>query len=418
MQPRILTAHEHCIEHDQIDPDALYVIAKLRQEGHTAYLVGGSVRDLLLHRMPKDFDVSTSAKPEEIKPLFRRSLLIGRRFRLVHVRFGSNKVIEVSTFRAGPSDEGDLIVSDNVWGSPEEDVLRRDFTINGLFFDPTERIVIDYVDGCQDLRSELLRTIGDPDVRFKQDPVRMLRLLKFQARFSFGIEHETEQALLRCHREITKSSPARLLEEILRMLESGAAAPFFHLMTRYGMMHLLFPQITQFLEGLSGPIVYSYLEAADMLLRTRPHYLIDRAALVSCLLYPMLEEDIKHHYLDNAVIPHLGEIEAMIFSLLERAVVGAFSYFPRKIRGDVAFILQCQYRMTPLGSRRPNPGRAVRHPLFQQALRLLKIRSVVHPELDPPYRQWKEWGRQGHSHREGHSHHHHHRPPRQEQPKT
>ncbi len=190
------------------------------------------MRDLVLKRKPKDFDISTSARPEQVKHVFQRScLLIGRRFRLAHIRFG-HKVIEVSTFRSGENDT-DLIIHDNEWGTPEEDVLRRDFTINGLFYNPADHSIIDYVNGWHDIQKGILRTIGDPFTRFKQDPVRMIRLLKFQARIKFNVETKTQKALLACRDEIFKSAPARILEEIFRMLESGSASPFFQLMLEF-----------------------------------------------------------------------------------------------------------------------------------------------------------------------------------------
>ena len=225
MQPIIYTATEHRIKPSQIDKDALYVMAKLIQNGYVAYLVGGGVRDALMGKTPKDFDIVTSAKPEEIKRLFSNCLLIGRRFRLAHIRFGK-KIIEVSTFRSGDINDSELILRDNSFGTPEEDVLRRDFTINGLFYDPKDHLVIDYVGGFEDLSKHLLKTIGNPTVRFKQDPVRMIRLLKFKARFNFNICKEAHLALDFCKEDILKSSPARLLEEFLRMLESGASLPF------------------------------------------------------------------------------------------------------------------------------------------------------------------------------------------------
>lgn len=226
MQPKIYSVSEHVIDQSLIDPDALLTINKLREAGHTAYLVGGGVRDLLLKRAPKDFDISTSALPEQVKQVFHRNcILIGRRFRLAHVRFG-HKILEVSTFRSGENDS-DLILQDNKWGSAQEDVLRRDFTINGLYYDPSNHTIIDYVGGWEDIQKNMLRTIGDPYIRFKQDPVRMIRLLKFRARFGLDIDMESRKALVNCRDEIVKSSPARVLEEIFRMLESGASAPFF-----------------------------------------------------------------------------------------------------------------------------------------------------------------------------------------------
>src|SRR5262245_36386306 len=185
-----------------IDPDADRVVRRLARHSFKAYLVGGCVRDLLLGRKPKDFDVATSATPNEIRALFRNCRIIGRRFRLAHVFFGS-KIIETSTFRANPRDDddgdgGDLLIRrDNVFGNETEDARRRDFTINGLFYDVEKEEVIDHVGGLADLDARLIRTIGDPDIRFQEDPIRMLRAIKFAARIDFNLEPATYRALLR-----------------------------------------------------------------------------------------------------------------------------------------------------------------------------------------------------------------------------
>jgi poly(A) polymerase len=239
-----------------IDPDADRVVRKLTRAGFKAYLVGGCVRDLLVNRRPKDFDVATSATPNEIKTTFRNSRIIGRRFRLAHVFFGS-KIIEVSTFRANPRDEEDdhdlLIRRDNVFGSELEDARRRDFTINGLFYDVEKEQVIDHVAGLPDLDAKLMRTIGDPDVRFQEDPVRMLRAVKFAARLGFGFEPATWRALLRWRSEISKCAPPRILEEAHRLLRGGAARRSFELMVETGVLAVLSPYLAGLLEGEGAP---------------------------------------------------------------------------------------------------------------------------------------------------------------------
>lgn len=289
MQPKIYQSTDHDIDPALIDSDAIFVLKKLKDAGFIAYLVGGSVRDLLVKRIPKDFDISTSARPEQVKQVFQRNcMLIGRRFRLAHIRFG-NKIFEVSTFRSGDN-ENDLIIHDNIWGSPEEDVLRRDFTINGLFYDPFTHTVIDYVGGWDDIHQHTLRTIGEASVRFRQDPVRMIRLLKFQARFNFNIDLKAKTAMSRCIQEIVKSSPARILEEIFRMLESSASEPFFRLMEESGLLDLLFPCLNHFLSGPHGEDVFHLLKAADTVNLQRLRRPIDRAVLTSCLLFPILQE--------------------------------------------------------------------------------------------------------------------------------
>jgi tRNA nucleotidyltransferase/poly(A) polymerase len=240
------------LDRDAIDPDA---DRKLTRAGYKAYLVGGCVRDLLVSRTPKDWDVATSATPNEIKATFRNSRIIGRRFRLAHVFFGS-KIIETSTFRANPRDEDDhdlLIRRDNVFGTETEDARRRDFTINGLFYDVEREEVIDHVGGLADLDAKLVRTIGDPDVRFQEDPVRMLRAVKFAARLGFGFEPATWRALLRWRGEISKCAPPRLLEEIHRLLRGGAARRSFELLVETGVLAVLSPYLAGLLEGAGAP---------------------------------------------------------------------------------------------------------------------------------------------------------------------
>ncbi|HEX4423550.1 MAG TPA: polynucleotide adenylyltransferase PcnB [Kofleriaceae bacterium] len=238
-----------------IDPDADRVVRKLTRAGHKAYLVGGCVRDLLVAKKPKDFDVATSATPNEIKSTFRNCRIIGRRFRLAHVFFGS-KIIETSTFRANPRDEDDhdlLIRRDNVFGTETEDARRRDFTINGLFYDVEREEVIDHVGGLADLDAKLVRTIGDPDIRFQEDPVRILRAIKFAARLDFGFEPATWNALLRWRGEISKCAPPRLLEEIHRLMRGGAARRSFELLVETGVLAVLSPYLAGLLEGEGAP---------------------------------------------------------------------------------------------------------------------------------------------------------------------
>lgn len=241
------------LEPELIDADAEKVVRRLARRGHKAYLVGGCVRDLLLKRRPKDFDVATSATPNEIKQLFRNCRIIGRRFRLAHIFFGS-KIIETSTFRANPRDRdfGDdtelLIRRDNVFGTDTEDAQRRDFTINGLFYDLDTEEVIDHVGGLVDLRARVVRTIGDPDIRFQEDPVRMLRAIKFAARLDFQIEPNTLEALKRCSDDITKCAAPRVLEEVYRLLREGAAVRSLESLLNTGVARILSPHLTALLQ--------------------------------------------------------------------------------------------------------------------------------------------------------------------------
>lgn len=242
------------LDHALIDADAERVVRRLTKAGFTAYLVGGCVRDLLLGLTPKDFDVATSATPNEVRALFRNCRIIGRRFRLAHVFFGP-KIIETSTFRANPredddADDGDLLIRrDNVFGTETEDARRRDFTINGLFYDVEKDEVIDHVGGLADLEARRVRTIGDPDVRFREDPIRMLRAIKFAARCDLAIEPATYAALLRQRAEIRKSAPPRIVEEVYRLLRGAAARRSLELTIETGTLDVLSPFLAALYDG-------------------------------------------------------------------------------------------------------------------------------------------------------------------------
>lgn len=410
MRPRTFHATEHDIDHTQIDSDALHVIDQLTAAGFTAYLVGGSVRDLLVKRIPKDYDISTSARPEEIKQIFRRNcILIGKRFRLAHIRFGHN-IIEVSTFRSGEN-ESDLIIRDNTWGTEEEDVIRRDFTINGLFYDPIKHEVIDYVQGWEDIHKGILRTIGDPMIRFKQDPVRMIRLLKFRARFGFEIEEKTKEALLKCIDQIIRSSPARILEEMLRMLESGASAQFFHLMTKAGILQLIFPHFSEYLEGEKGEKIYELMEIADQVNLNNRQQPLDRSILASCLLFPIVEAEILKRSETGEIPLNLGDIMMIISSNVKDVVTASFSQFPRKISSTMVGIMTTQFRLTPLSGKIQFRSKLLRSKEFDISLKFLKLRAVANKDLMDAYNRWNNMHRQ--FLKEGsHKGHHPHPPPR------
>lgn len=270
-QPLVVPRSEHTISRKLIDPDALKVLYRLHQAGYAAYLVGGSVRDLLLGRHPKDFDIGTSAHPYEVKKLFRNCWIIGRRFRLAHVRFGS-KTVEVATFRrqvseaelaeaaataetAGPPDQqaderserdaqrDRLIHRDNTFGTPEEDAFRRDFTINALFYDIGTFSIIDYTSGLEDLKSGLIRSIGDPNERFLEDPARMLRAVAFAARLGFTLDAPVEQAIATHREAIARCAPARMIEEFYKLLRSGSAERAFRMLADRRLLEPISPDL-------------------------------------------------------------------------------------------------------------------------------------------------------------------------------
>ncbi len=248
--PHPSPSHEPEISEERLDPEAIRVIARLRHAGHQAHFVGGCVRDVLLGRTPKDFDVATSAHPGEVRATFRNCRLIGRRFRLAHVYFRGPKVIEVATFRKNPIDtaedvpDGDLLITrDNVFGTAEEDARRRDFTVNGLFYDVFAGEVIDYVGGRADLEAHRIATIGDPEIRMREDPVRALRAMRFASRLGFTIEPETFAAMRRHASELGRCAPPRLLEELFKILRCGSSARAFELLRSSGALPVLLPAL-------------------------------------------------------------------------------------------------------------------------------------------------------------------------------
>jgi poly(A) polymerase len=252
LEPQILERAQHPISRRDIHPNVLKVLYRLIQAGHAAYLVGGGVRDLMLARRPKDFDVATSAHPQQVRDLFRNSRLIGRRFRLVHVFFGPHN-IEVATFRrqaeAVLDDSDPMIRHDNTFGTAEEDAFRRDFTVNALFYDPRTFHVVDYISGVADLKARLIRTIGDPELRVREDPVRMIRAVRFAAKLGFEIEEATRAAIERHHAEILKASRPRMIEEIYRTLMQPAAARALTLMEELGLLAVLIPRLSIHLKA-------------------------------------------------------------------------------------------------------------------------------------------------------------------------
>jgi poly(A) polymerase len=315
------------IKPEQIDPDAAKVVRRLRGH-HTpylAYLVGGCVRDLLLGRKPKDFDVATSAQPNDIRRLFRNCRIIGRRFRLAHIFFGS-KIIETATFRANPremedepgeqsgkSENSDLLIRrDNVFGTAEEDARRRDFTINGLFYDVDTGQVIDYVGGMADLEKRSVRTIGDPDIRFREDPVRILRAVKFAARCDLTIEPDTYRRMLEHSGEIAKCAQARVSEEFYRLLRAGAAKRSMELLMETRLLEVLLPELATALRSDdTSPEIqrrnarfWAYLAALDRS-TTRRDMPPSNALVLATLLFPPLRDALHP---DSNTVRDVGQL--------------------------------------------------------------------------------------------------------------
>jgi poly(A) polymerase len=276
-----LTRHAVALTESRIDQDAARVVRKLEKAGFEAYLVGGCVRDLLLGGTPKDYDVATSARPEDVRRLFRNCRVIGRRFRLAHVLFANNKIVEVATFRRPPpevvsvdpdllddEDEELIIRNDNAFGDAPEDARRRDFTVNALFYDLDRKEVLDWCGGMADIHARTLRVIGEPSVRFREDPIRILRAIKFAARLDLGIDKDVYFAMISHMVELSKAAKPRLGEEILRLLRGGEAARSIHLLWESGALAELLPELASFVDDDGGreggaATVFARLRALD-----------------------------------------------------------------------------------------------------------------------------------------------------------
>ena len=299
-KPDILPAEELGVHKAEISQNAIKVVQDLQEGGFEAYLVGGCVRDLLLQKKPKDFDVATSATPEQIRQLFSNCRLIGRRFRLAHIRFGY-EVIEVATFRAGANGKDELspqqmsqgdqgqLLRDNVYGTRDEDAERRDFTVNALYYDPIKDEIIDYTKGLDDIKSGTLRSIGDPDERFREDPVRMLRLVRFAAKLGFVMEENALNMVKQEGKLLSSVSPARMFEEVLKLFHGGAAHNTFLMLLEYGLFKYLFPFTEQCLvQGVEGMPERALRNTDKRIQEGKP---VIPAFLFACMLWDPVRTD-------------------------------------------------------------------------------------------------------------------------------
>ena len=394
--PVIFSRADHPISRTLIDDDALKVLYRLRKFNHAAYLVGGGVRDLLLQRHPKDFDIGTSAHPHEVKRIFRNCWIIGRRFRLAHVKFGQ-KTIEVATFRKQvPLDENASLPSrdtketekkrsddtnltrqpirrDNKFGTPEEDAFRRDFTINALFYDISTFAIIDYVGGMQDLQNKLLRCIGDPRERFVEDPVRMLRAVAFAARLDFRVDTPIRDAIKHHHGEIKNASPARLVEELYKLLRSGVSTKTFKALSKNGLLEHIAPEV----EHKKSMRLWRSLDALDSYrcrFTSSPESLTN-AVLLGSLMTPVQTLDLTPRRRDDRSVGlTLGDLP-----------------LARKDVDRLRRALVLQPRLTD-----PNlPARAVRgiltRPSFPDALTWL----TIHGKNPDAVKHWQELAAKG-----------------------
>ncbi len=389
MEPLVIPRSEHPISRKLIDEEALKVLYRLHRHGFLAYLVGGSVRDLLLEKVPKDFDVVTNAHPHEINGLFKNSRIIGRRFRLVHIFFKGGKVIEVSTFRSRSefeevqAEDGQIIRTDS-FGTPADDALRRDITINGLFYNIADFSILDYVGGMVDLKAQVIRTIGNPDERFKQDPVRMIRVIRHAARTGFSIEGPTYEAILQHRQEIQKCSPSRVRDEFLRELKEGVAKSSLDLMLRTGLLFSLFPGLERALghrslsEKRNREFFLSLFDRVDQLLKAgRP---VTESVLLALFLTPFLREVTPVH-------PFLGEREKYIYWTQSvhwavHEILAPYS-FPRAAREMAGQILVVQSNLKRAIKNGVIPKRLRLKKYFREAVFLFGIEAEAKKERTP-----------------------------------
>lgn len=385
--PAIIPRPEHNISRSNISENALKVLYRLRAAGHEAYLVGGGVRDLLLGREPKDFDVATDATPEQIRDVFRNCRLIGRRFRLAHVFFG-REIIEVATFRSS-NEEGDRemedgrLVRDNVYGTLEEDVLRRDFTVNALYYNIEDFSVVDYVGGLRDLREGRLRLLGEPIERYREDPVRMLRAARFAAKLGFNIDTDCEPPLVELSHLLESVPAARLFDEALKLFLSGHALQSFEKLRHYGLFAQLFPATEASLsrEEHEFPITFVSRGMENTDRRIAEDQPVTPAFLFAVLLWEPVRlraEAFESEGMGSYDAYHLAGDQVVAEQNRVLSIPKRFSYPMREI-------WSLQYRFGLRTGKRPQ--RLTTHPRFRAAYDFLLLRTEA-GEVDPELAQW------------------------------
>lgn len=382
----------HPISRRSIPENVLKVLYRLHRSGYRAYLCGGSVRDLLMIRTPKDFDVVTDAHPAEVRRLFRNSRIIGRRFRLVHIIF-QDQVVEVATFRREPErpvatdDETEdfLITDDNTFGSPLQDARRRDFTINALFYNIADFSVIDYVGGIEDLREGRVRVIGDPDLRFREDPVRMMRAIEFASRLGFEIEQGTYEGILRHRNDILKASPPRVSEEILELLRRGWSRGAIRLAVDTALLEPLLPEVYNAIRGDRAPYFWKMLEVLDRTVQAGRR--ISDAVLLSVLMLPWVIEEIEEEEKRRDARMRIGEVIQFIRELTQPLC--ARMALPAGTRHQIEQALETLWRLLEPPTDRRSQFRAVYREPFSDALALLELYALSSGRYVEVFRQWQ-----------------------------
>ncbi|WP_294949498.1 polynucleotide adenylyltransferase PcnB [Sulfurivirga sp.] len=383
----------HNISRKQIDKSALDVLYGLKRAGYEAYLVGGGVRDLLLGLEPKDFDVVTNARPEEVKRVFgRRCRIIGRRFRLAHVYFGRDHFVEVATFR-GDSGKGvrrtdakGRILADNVYGdSIEDDVWRRDFTVNALYYDIRDFSIIDYTGGVEDLRAGMLRLIGDPATRYREDPVRTIRAVRFAVKLGFTIERETERQLTPQGPLLQEVAPARLFEEVLKLFHNPQAVEVFEKLRHYDLFRHLFPRVDALLEEdeIHRNLVLAGLRSTERRLQQGKG--VNPAFLYAFMLWRLTQHAMTPRLAEQQPAQALSEAADEVIAAQMKATA-----VPRRFTQQARDIWHLQLRLNNRYGDRA--ARLAEHPRFRAAYDLLGLRvEAGEEELRPLYDWWTEY---------------------------
>jgi len=389
---REIPRDQHNVSRSAISEPAKKVLHRLNKAGYDAYLVGGGVRDILLGGKPKDFDIATNATPEEVHELFRNSRLIGRRFRIVHVVFG-REIIEVTTFRGNATNTDDdapdddrktsehgLLLRDNVYGTQEEDALRRDFTINALYYCIRDFTVIDFAGGIEDLRNRQLRLIGDPETRYREDPVRMLRAIRFAAKLGFDIEAETEAPIRTLAPLLTHIPPARLFDEVLKLFSAGYGEATYDLLTQYNLLAPLFPETAKAIaNGESDELIRQALQNTDA--RIAQGKSVTPYFLFAAMLWPALQAEWTRR--QNNGEPVQPALHGAIAKIIGRQIQA--TSIPKRFSGPMKEIWELQMRLPRRQGKRAFA--TMSHPRFRAAYDFLLVRESS-GELEPGLGKW------------------------------
>ncbi len=386
MDPVVLKRADHNVSRKQISSAAIKVMYRLKDEGHTAYLAGGGVRDLLLNRNPKDFDVATDATPEQIRKMFRNCRLVGRRFRLAHILF-RGEVIETSTFRAPVPDDGDetvycdntlrvgetgMVTRDNIFGTPKEDALRRDFTINALFYNIADFSVIDYAGGLNDLDDKIIRVIGEPDKRFAEDPVRMIRAARFAGTLGFEIEQQAYDSICRNKDLLAHAAPSRMYEEVQKLFFCGHAKDVFQWLEKTDLLHPMFHDFSHWIDEdkTRHDWVIQTLEQMD---RWRQAGLRVHPALLFALIFGEYHEFLIQQLIEAGQAPHdaaRNAVQGHLKGMCENVRV------PKQAIYQVSDIMSNQARFERVKGRQPQ--RFIQSRAFLDAFLYFKFSAKAH----------------------------------------